>query len=187
MNQVGARKLSIAFSTIAMALVNGPAVGVDGISITAGTGAGNSAGMDTRLARVALQWQWGKQWFKGKDWHLGGYWNADIGYWKRDAAPGQNDDLTEIGLTPVFRFQRNDLEGPYVEGGIGAHFLSQTSLGDKNFSTSFQFGSHLGFGYRFGSRKAWDIGYAFQHLSNADIKKPNDGIDFHELRLQYHF
>ncbi|MBM3373392.1 MAG: acyloxyacyl hydrolase, partial [Betaproteobacteria bacterium] len=27
----------------------------------------------------------------------------------------------------------------------------------------------------------------YQHLSNADIKRPNDGLDFHQLRLQYWF
>lgn len=172
---------------MAAGLMSASALAVDGVSITGGTGAGNSAGMGTRLARVALQWQWDKQWFKGKDWHLGGYWNADLAYWKRDGTPGQNDDLFEIGLTPVFRYQRNDLKGFYLEGGVGAYFLSNTSLGDKNFSTSFQFGSQLGFGYRFGAQDAFDIGYAYQHLSNAGIKTPNDGIDFHEIRLQYHF
>ncbi len=139
------------------------------------------------MGRVAVQWKWSRRWFQGGDWHVGGYWDLGIGYWSRDALPGQNGDLVEIGLTPVFRLQRNDLKGPYAEGAIGFHLLSQTSLGDKRFSTSFQFGDHLGFGYRFGTKSALDLGYRFQHLSNAGIKKPNDGINFHQLRLQYHF
>lgn len=51
----------------------------------------------------------------------------------------------------------------------------------------FQFGDHLGLAYRFGEKGALDASYRFQHLSNAGIKEPNNGIDFHQIRLQYHF
>lgn len=139
------------------------------------------------MVDVALQWDWNRRWFEGKSWHVGGFWDVGVGYWRRDALPGQNEDLFEIGVTPVFRLQQNDLKGPYVEAGIGAHLLSATSLGNKRFSTQFQFGSHLGVGYRFGARQAFDLSYSYQHLSNASIKNPNDGIDFHQIRLQYHF
>ena len=77
--------------------------------------------------------------------------------------------------------------GAYVEAGVGVHLLAKTSLGDKRYSTAFQFGSHLGGGYRFGARHAFDLGYSFQHISNANIKLPNDGANFQEVRLQYHF
>jgi len=65
--------------------------------------------------------------------------------------------------------------------------LSKTSLGDKRFSTMFQFGDHLGVGYRFGTKGAFDLSYRYQHLSNASIKRPNNGINFNQIRLQYHF
>jgi hypothetical protein len=65
--------------------------------------------------------------------------------------------------------------------------LSHTQIGDKRLSTAFQFGDHLGFGYRFGARSAFDLGYRYQHLSNGSIKRPNPGINFHQVRLQYHF
>jgi len=168
-------------------VASGSAIGVDGVSIQGGVGTGSSEGSDTRMVRAGLQWDWKQRWFQGKEWHVGGFWDVGVGYWERDATPGQNGDLYEIGVTPVFRLQKNQLEGPYVEAGVGAHLLSQTSLGDKRYSTSFQFGSHLGIGYRFGARQAFDVSYSYQHLSNADIKKPNDGMDFHEIRLQYHF
>jgi len=51
--------------------------------------------------------------------------------------------------------------------------------------SAFQFGEHLGFGYRFGVTGAYDLGYRFQHISNGNIKDPNDGINFHQIRLQY--
>ena len=164
-----------------LALMSPAAIAVDGVAVEAGGGDG------TDMARIALQWDWGKRWFQGTDWHLGGYWDLGLGYWRRDALPGENGHITEIGFTPVFRFQRNTLTGPYAEAGIGAHLLSRTQIGDKRLSTKFQFGDHLGFGYRFGERGAWDLGYRFQHLSNASIKSPNDGINFHQVRLQYRF
>jgi lipid A 3-O-deacylase len=151
------------------------AMAVDGIAIEGGGGDG------TDMGRIAIQWDWNQRWF------LGGYWDLGLGYWRADALPGQNEEIVEIGFTPVFRLQRNSLDGPYAELGIGAHLLSRTQIGDRRFSTKFQFGDHIGFGYRFGAKREWDLGYRFQHLSNASIKKPNDGINFHQVRLQYHF
>jgi len=164
-----------------LALAAIPAAAVDGVAVEAGRGDG------TDMGRVAIQWDWSQRWFQGGEWHVGGYWDLGVGYWRQDALPGQNGDIGEIGFTPVFRLQRNDLAGPYAEAAIGFHLLSKTQIGDKRFSTAFQFGDHVGFGYRFGVRSAWDLGYRLQHLSNGSIKKPNDGINFHQVRLQYHF
>jgi hypothetical protein len=175
------KKSQVPFLAVFLLLAGAPARAVDGLAVEAGRGDG------TDMGRLAVQWDWNKRWFQGRDWHLGGYWDLSLGYWTRDALLGQNDNLAEIGLTPVLRLQQNDLKGSYVEGGVGAHLLSRTTIGDKRFSTLFQFGSHLGAGYRFGAKGAFDLGYRFQHLSNADIKKPNNGISFHQIRLQYHF
>jgi hypothetical protein len=165
-----------------LALAGNPALAVSGVAVEAGQGDG------TDMGRIAVQWAWSKRWFEGQEWHLGGYWDLGAGYWNRDdVRPGQNDEIFEIGLTPVFRVQRNDLGGPYAELGIGAHILSRTSLGDKRFSTLFQFGDHLGVGYRFGPKGAFDLSYRYQHLSNGSIKRPNNGINFNQIRLQYHF
>ena len=162
-------------------LISGEALAVDGVAVEAGSGEG------TAMARMAVQWDWDKRWLKGETWHLGGYWDLGLGRWWRDALPGQNDEITEIGLTPVFRFQQNDLKGAYVEGAVGFHLLSETRIGDKSLSTSFQFGDQIGIGYRFGVKGAWDVAYHFQHLSNGGIKNPNNGINFNQIRLQYHF
>ena len=161
-----------------------PAPAVDGVAVEIGKGDGTN----TDMGRVAIQWDWKSRWLQGQNWHLGGYWDLGAGYWHRDhVRPGQNEDIAEIGLTPVFRVQQNDLQGFYGELGIGFHVLSKTSLGDKRFSTAFQFGDHLGAGYRFGAKGAFDLGYRYQHLSNASIKRPNNGINFHQIRVQYHF
>lgn len=170
------------FTAAFLALASASAAAVDGVAVEGGRGDG------TDMGRVAVQWNWNKRWFEGKQWHVGGYWDLALGYWRRDdTLPGQNENITEIGLTPVFRLQQNDLKGAYFEAGIGAHLLSRTTIGDKRLSTQFQFGDHLGLGYRFGAKGAFDLGYRYQHLSNGGIKKPNNGINFHQIRLQYHF
>jgi lipid A 3-O-deacylase len=46
---------------------------------------------------------------------------------------------------------------------------------------------HIGLGCRFGGKRSYEVGYRFQHMSNAGIKRPNAGMNFHQLRVQYHF
>jgi hypothetical protein len=154
---------------------------VDGMALEAGRGDG------TDMGRIAIQWDWEKRLYQGGGWNVGGYWDLGFGYWRNASFPGRNKEITEIGLTPVLRFQRDSLEGLYGELGIGWHLQSHTTIGDKSMSTAFQFGNHLGIGYRFGAKRAYDLSYRFQHLSNASIKRPNDGINFNQIRLQYHF
>jgi hypothetical protein len=105
---------------------------------------------------------------------------AEIGYWNSDKDNRQNDNLWELGLTPVLRLAPKASGGmrPYLEAGLGGHVLSDTRIGERKLSTAWQFGTHLGVGLDCGRLR---IGYRFQHLSNAGIKTPNDGIDFHVL------
>ena len=169
-------------------LVAPQARAVDGISLELGTD--DSAGAAVDMARIGVQWDWSRRWALGSAWHIGGYWDLALGYWSNDSANRTHKSITEIGFTPVFRLQqtRPGALAPYLEAGIGLHLLSHTSVSpQRRFSTQFQFGDHIGLGLRFGPRHAYDIGYRYQHLSNAGIKKPNKGIEFHQIRLQYHF
>lgn len=74
---------------------------------------------------------------------------------------------------------------PYVEAAIGFHILSDLRISRRrSFSTSFQYGDHVGAGLIRGSH---DFGLRLQHLSNGGIARPNPGINFLVLRYQYHF
>ena len=154
---------------------------LDGIALEVGNGDGADMG------RIAFQWDWEKRLYQGTGWNVGGYWDLGFGYWHKGAAPGRNTEIAEIGLTPVMRLQRDGLAGPYGELGLGWHLQSRSTIGDKSMGTMFQFGSHVGVGYRFGVKQAYDLSLRYQHLSNAGIKRPNDGINFAQVRLQYHF
>ncbi len=165
-----------------------PAGAVDGASFSAGWDNSSNANVD--LYRVGLQWDWNKRWLENGNWHLGGYWDLQAGYWDNSSADKTNSGLAELAFTPVFRIQQTQRGSfsPYLELGVGAHLLSETSVStERRFSTAFQFGSHAGIGARFGPKNAFDVGYRYQHISNASIKKPNNGINFHILRLGYWF
>ena len=170
----------IAMSAV-LATVAVPASALDGVSAEFGKN-GNY-----EMARLGAQWQWQQRWLGSGGRHVGGYWELSAAHWSADVPAGLNDGLVDIGFTPTLRWQANDLRGLYLEAGIGLHFLSHTSLGGRRFSTALQFGDHLGLGYRFGAKGAYDLSYRFQHHSNADIKRPNAGMDFHQIRLQYWF
>lgn len=64
----------------------------------------------------------------------------------------------------------------YFEGGLGMLYTSQHTYEQ---STQFNFSEQAGGGisYLFSKNKAISFGYRYRHLSNADIKEPNRGID----------
>lgn len=147
------------------------------------------SGNKTRLARAGLQWRWENKWWQSNGSHLGGYWDLTLAQWhgtRFQNLPDHDQNLTAIGVTPVFRFQSDTLKGGYVEGGIGVHYLSD--LYDNNgrrLSTKFQFGDHIGAGYVF--RNNLDLGLKIQHFSNGGIKQPNNGTNFMVIRMKYPF
>ena len=87
----------------------------------------------------------------------------------------------------MFRFEGTGDGSPYIEAAIGFHILSDLQINDDRiFSTKFQFGDHVGIGRRFGPANRYDLSLRLQHLSNGNIRKPNPGINFLQLRFQYH-
>lgn len=165
-------------AALAAVAAAGPAHAVDGVSTEFGYNSDN-----VRLWRVGLQWKWQRRWFVGGSGELGGYWDLSGGGWKRSG----EDTVYDIGLTPVFRFEGTGDGSPYVEAAIGFHLLSDLQINDDRiFSTNFQFGDHVAIGRRFGPQNRHDLSLRLQHLSNGGIRKPNPGINFLQVRFQYH-
>ena len=178
--------ISLLLSAQLPAMASSPANWVDAISFTLGNDENSN---QTDVYRIGLQNKWERSWFEGGAWYVSGYWDAELAYLDSDI--GRHDELWDISLTPILRLQRDaDLSSgvtPYAEAGIGAHLFSDTRLGNRIFSTAFQFGSLIGVGLGFGVRGQYELSYRFQHTSNADIEEPNDGLDLHLLRLGYNF
>jgi hypothetical protein len=82
-----------------------------------------------------------------------------------------NSFLLKIGLLPDnFKFQ------PYLKGGAGMGYITQHT---QEQSTQFNFVEYAGLGlhYFFSKNTAFSMEGRYRHLSNADIKSPNSGIN----------
>lgn len=155
---------------------------VDGFGIQAGHGDDS-----TDLLRVDAKWNWDRKWPVGGDWLLTGYWEASLGRWEGKGNGAKT--LVEAAVTPVFRLlPAGRKSGPYAEAGIGVHLASAKRINhDREFGSHFNFGTHVGFGVLFGDNGQYDLGYRFQHISNAGTSSPNDGINFHQVLLRYNY
>ena len=165
-------------------LLSGNVWAVDAVSFELGNG------NYTDAARAGLIWNSDRQWFTEGDWLVSGYWEAMVGRWQGHSSTGNNQMITDFGITPVFRLQQKSFSSvaPYVEGAIGFHLISPTFIyASRHFGSAFQFGDHFGIGARFGELHQFDISYRFQHVSNGDIKQPNPGINFNQVHFIYHF
>jgi len=177
--------------TLALALVQpsahaGNDVWLDGLSITVGA---SEHPESTDIYRIGMQKKWRRSWFKGGAWYLGGYWDTELARMQADV--GATKKVYAVSLTPVLRYQRDAHISsgvtPFAEAGLGLHLLSENELGNNNLSTTYQFGSLLGLGVGFGEKGQYELSYRFTHISNADIKEPNDSLDLHLVKLGYNF
>ncbi len=151
---------------------------------------GGSGEDDTNRGGFVFQWTWPVQWLDFGGWYLGGYSEVGVSFWQGIKGRSGNDSLGDFSITPVLRYQPHAaIYGviPYIEGGVGAHLLTENELGDNDFSINYTFGDHIGAGVRFGQDGQFELGYRFQHLSNAGLGDSNPGINFHLVRLAYHY
>lgn len=166
-----------------LAILSTPGMAADSASVEFGSGD------KTKMVRLGAQWKWNSMWWRSNGTHISGYWDFTLAQWRGNRfqnIPGNTQHITSVGITPVFRWQKDSRRGFYLEAGIGAHLLSELyDNNDKQLSTNFQFGDHIGMGYVFANDA--DISLKIQHFSNASIKKPNDGVNFAVVRVTYPF
>ncbi len=122
--------------------------------------------------RLGVQYEFGVTVFEGRRSDVGGY-----------------KTLAGFSGVPVVRVEWPRSEWPvFVEAGLGAMLLTHTKLQlDHQFSTAFQFLSLGGVGVRFGRDHAYEVGLRLEHMSNADIKGPNNGLTYGVARFAWRF
>ena len=87
----------------------------------------------------------------------------------------------DVNLTAIWRAEK---PWGYLEGGFGGYLLSKTiNSPDTRMPSAFEFGSHLGVGFRLA--KNHTVGLGLQHLSNAGIKQPNGGINLYMVTASF--
>jgi hypothetical protein len=146
-------------------------------------------GEHVQMVRGALQSDWNKNWLAMNGRHLSGYWDFNLAQWRATAHRGVSGDrqnITVIGVTPVFRYERDDKFGWYAEAGIGASLFSELYNNSGNrLSTAYEFADHVGAGYVLSNN--WDVSARIQHYSNGGIKHPNTGVNWFVLKAAYRF
>ena len=143
----------------------------------------------TTAADLGAAWTW--RWTQplGAYGMLAGQTEATIGHWwiRRERA-GESGSATRLGITPILRWQRQGGAGPFLEAGIGLNLIAPVyATADKRFSTVFNFGDHIGIGWRTAGATPWEWSLRVQHFSNGSIRKPNPGENFVQLRLAIGF
>jgi len=144
----------------------------------------------TNVFGIAAVWDASSPLIERETWRVTGHVELDVmDLQGRRSNTGGYQSIAAIGVTPTARFEWPD-EGyaTFIDVGVGINFLSHTSLQEvQQFGIALQFGEFLGTGLRFGQSGAYEIGVRFEHMSNGNIKFPNDGITFGVVRVAYHF
>lgn len=141
--------------------------------------------VDSAAAGLIWDWRWRRDFAIGT---LTGYTELDIARWRTNAR-ALDEGFNQVGIVPVLRLYPHMLgNGWFIEAGVGANAISPRYRNDTRvFSTVFNFGDHLGIGRRFGAQEASELSLRFEHFSNADIKTPNPGENFVQLRYAHRF
>lgn len=81
-----------------------------------------------------------------------------------------------VGLGLKYMYPVTDRISPYIMGSVGPHYISVQT---EKQASGFIFADTIGAGiyYFLDKKSAVNIGYRFRHVSNADLKSPNGGID----------
>jgi lipid A 3-O-deacylase len=109
---------------------------------------------------------------------------ASVGQAQAPAGTSGKREIWHVGMAPAVRYWITPQTG--LEYLIGANLFSGVRLGDKNISTAFQFGNSAGLFHRL-SESRWTLGLRITHYSNADVKRPNPGQNYIQLRASHAF
>jgi len=156
----------------------------DGAAFTVGYGKSQLTGGHNTSVNVyglALDWDF---WRGDSSVEAGGFdarLASGLAYWHGNEHPTSHASLWDLSLMPMLRWTASGTTAPrfLAEGRIGMHLLSATRINnDQVFSTAFQFGEWVGTGLTFGQDHRYELELYLQHVSNANIKKPNDGLTY---------
>lgn len=112
-------------------------------------------------------------WLGSPDLHL----EAALNHWQD--SNNTADNITAFTVSPIVSWQIAGTQRPlYLEAGIGGSYFDTTRLGDRRLSTQFQFEDRVSLSWQYNKTADARISLGYTHYSNADIKRPNDGLDF---------
>jgi len=119
----------------------------------------------------------GVYWLGLRKKHRFGFYETAVSTWTHGT-----EDIHIFSLSPVFTILLGKIASvtPYIEVAVGLAYISDTTLGRRDLTTHYQFEDRLGLGLRF---RDWNVSARYMHYSNADIEKPNAGMDLYILSV----
>jgi lipid A 3-O-deacylase len=148
-------------------------------------GGGAPHGTDSAAAGLVWPWGWRGSWHNAQ---VSGMTEAYLSEW-RARGIGERRAFTQLAVLPLVRLRFGGGASPwFVEGGIGISAMSPIyRTATKEFSTSFNFVDAVGIGRSLDAQHRHELSLRVQHVSNADIKTPNPGENFLQLRYAVAF
>ena len=113
--------------------------------------------------------------------------NVDLAQWHATPSNEPHSRLTDVGITPQLRLLLPDAERvqPYVDLGVGPHWLDGHDIDGHHLGQSFQFGDYIGLGARFGEGRRAAMSLRVFHESNGGTNKSNSGLTTVGIRIEY--
>jgi opacity protein-like surface antigen len=180
-------KQEIAAAATLAALIAGPAVAAETAPEPAFVAPYYARGANTNV--YGLQYLWKPtcecEWLKRH--RLEPRLGVNFSYWDGQQPDNQHPSLWEFGTHGYLRHFWHPDAGfePYVELGLGIHALTHTRINNnREFGTWFQFGSRIGLGLAFDAGRRWELQAFLEHISNASLASPNDGITLKGIELR---
>lgn len=141
-----------------------------------------TGGESTTTLNAGLQWNTRRRWMLAARLQAELFTEVCVGRWH--ATP---NDATQLTIAPSIRLQGRDSRW-YVDAGVGPSWIGPAfTHGDKTFSTTFNFRTHLATGYRMGHKRQHDLSVRIEHFSNAGIEEPNPGLNLGGVRYTRRF
>jgi len=105
---------------------------------------------------------------------------AAVNYWEN--SNNHADNIAALTVSPVLSWQLSEGSRPlFLEAGIGASLIDDKQIGDRGLSTTFQFEDRIALSWQYSVKSLARLTFGYTHYSNADLDKPNDGLDFFSL------
>jgi len=130
-------------------------------------------------------------------------WQHDFQYRWMQSPTGQLELRGELALTqlrssqqqlnivsalPVFSYRfnlKNRSIHPYLEGGVGAAYVSDRRFEERELGSLWLFEDRIGGGIRF--EGGHDVNLCYLHHSNANLADENDGLNVYLLSYSFEF
>lgn len=95
-----------------------------------------------------------------------------------------HEDAAVVTLGPAVKVSLPKIPVSIV-GGSSPTFISRHNFVHRDLGSLFQFTSHIGLVWDV--THDWNVGYRFQHMSNAGIEHPNPGLNLHMFSVGRNF